>query len=116
MAGTLSNDDARAYYGHLLVEMAQMSVEDGLVMQIHAGSRRNTNRGLFEVMGPDMGSDIPGTVDWVGGMAALLDRVGNDARLRVVLFTLDESTYARELAPDGGPLAVAAYRASVVVS
>ena len=102
VAGTLSNDDARAYYGHLLVEMAQMSAEDGLVMQIHAGSRRNTNRALFEAMGPDMGSDIPGTVDWVGGLAALLDRVGNDARLRMVLFTLDESTYARELAPMAG--------------
>ena len=99
LAGTLSRDETKAYYGHMLVEMAQMSVEDGLVMQIHAGSRRNTNAPLLASHGPDMGADIPGAIDWVDGMAALLNRVGNDPRLRVILFTLDESTYARELAP-----------------
>jgi glucuronate isomerase len=99
VTGGLTGDEARAYYGHMLVEMAQMSAEDGMVMQIHAGSRRNTNAPLFASHGPDMGADIPGAIDWVGGMAALLDRVGNDPRLRVILFTLDESTYARELAP-----------------
>jgi glucuronate isomerase len=102
LAGDMTVNEARAYYGHMLVEMAQMSVEDGLVMQIHAGSRRNTNGPLFASHGPDMGADIPGVVDWVGGMAELLNRVGNDPRLRVILFTLDESTYARELAPMAG--------------
>jgi glucuronate isomerase len=101
-AGNLTSSEARNYYGHMLVEMAQMSVEDGLVMQIHAGSRRNTNAPLFTTHGPDMGADIPGVVDWVGGMAALLNRVGNEPRLKVILFTLDESTYARELAPMAG--------------
>lgn len=102
VSGQLSESDALAYYGHMLTEMAQMSVDDGLVMQIHAGSRRNTNQHLFTKFGPDMGSDIPITTDWVNGMAALLNRVGNDPRLRVILFTLDESTYARELAPMAG--------------
>jgi glucuronate isomerase len=99
MTGTLRNAEARAYYGHMLVEMAQMSVEDGLVMQIHAGSRRNTNAPLFASHGPDMGADIPGVIDWVAGMGPLLNRVGNAPNLNVILFTLDESSYARELAP-----------------
>ncbi|SOH95536.1 glucuronate isomerase [Monaibacterium marinum] len=102
VAGTLNHVEARAYYGHMLVEMAQMSAEDGLVMQIHAGSRRNTNKALSDAVGPDMGADIPGALDWVGGLGALLNRVGNDPRLRVLVFTLDESTYARELAPMAG--------------
>ena len=102
VACELNEVEAMAYYGHLLTEMAQMSVEDGLVMQIHAGSRRNTNQKLFDEFGYDMGSDIPIASNWVTGMAPLLNRVGNDPRLRVVLFTLDESTYARELAPMAG--------------
>ncbi|MGV6890315.1 glucuronate isomerase [Rhodophyticola sp. SM2404] len=100
--GTLSGDAARDYYGHMLVEMAQMAAEDGMVMQIHAGSRRNTNAALFASHGPDMGADIPYAMDWGRGLAALLDRVGNNRRLRLILFTLDESTYARELAPMAG--------------
>ncbi len=102
VAGALSSDQAHAYYGHMLVEMAQMSAEDGMVMQIHAGSRRSTNRALLAEFGSDMGADIPHAIDWVAGMDALLNRVGNDPRLRVLLFTLDESTYARELAPMAG--------------
>ncbi|WP_071673222.1 glucuronate isomerase [Nioella nitratireducens] len=102
IAGALSASEGRAYYGHMLVEMAQMSAEDGMVMQIHAGSRRSTNRALLAEFGPDMGADIPHAVDWVAGMDALLNRVGNDPRLRVLLFTLDEGTYARELAPMAG--------------
>lgn len=101
-AGTITPNDAKKYYGHMLIEMAQMSAEDGLVMQIHAGSRRNTNHELFHAIGPDVGADIPGSTDWVGGMDALLNRVGNDPNLRIILFTLDESTYARELAPMAG--------------
>ncbi len=100
--GSIDETEAQAYYGHMLTEMAQMSVDDGMVMQIHAGSMRNTNQHLFETIGPDMGSDIPMSTDWVGGMASLLNRVGNEPSLRIVLFTLDESTYARELAPMAG--------------
>lgn len=102
MAGRLSADDARAYHGHMLIEMARMSAEDGMVMQIHAGSRRNTNAALFDQFGPDIGADMPTRTDWVGGLQALLDQVGNDPGLRIVLFTLDETAYARELAPMAG--------------
>lgn len=101
-SGTGTVQDARRFYGHMLIEMAQMSVEDGLTMQIHAGARRNTNAALMSGFGKDMGADIPISVDWVGGMQALLSRVGNNANLRIVLFTLDETTYARELAPMAG--------------
>ncbi len=99
LRGALDAPQARAFYGHMLIEMAQMSAEDGMVMQIHAGSRRSTNATLLASHGPDMGADIPHAIDWVGGLEALLNRVGNDPELRIILFTLDESTYARELAP-----------------
>ena len=102
LAGTLTEAESDALHGHLLIEMAQMSVDDGLVMQIHAGSRRNTNGAILRGFGRDMGADIPQRTDWVGGLAGLLDRVGNDPRLRLLAFTLDESTYARELAPMAG--------------
>lgn len=95
-------DDARAFYGHMLIEMAQMSVEDGLVMQIHGGSRRNTNAMLLDRFGRDKGADIPIAADWVRGLEALLNRVGNTPGLTLILFTLDEATYARELAPMAG--------------
>ncbi|WP_256369145.1 glucuronate isomerase [Ruegeria sp. HKCCC1038] len=97
-----STQDARRFYGHMLIEMAQMSVEDGLTMQIHAGSKRNTNHDLMRDFGRDMGADIPIAMDWVNGLEALLNRVGNIPDLRIILFTLDEATYARELAPMAG--------------
>lgn len=86
----------------MLIEMAQMSVDDGLVMQIHGGSRRNTNADVLRQFGRDKGADIPIACDWVRGLDALLDRVGNSPDLTLVLFTLDEATYARELAPMAG--------------
>jgi glucuronate isomerase len=100
--GTASMEDTRRFYGHMLIEMAQMSIEDGLTMQIHGGSRRNTNSQLLEGLGRDLGADIPVAVDWVRGLDALLNRVGNNSKLRIILFTLDETTYARELAPMAG--------------
>ncbi len=100
--GTLNEDECNRYYGHLLIEMAQMAADDGMVMQIHAGSRRNTNPALMSQFGPDMGADIPLAVNWVDGLQDLLARVGNDPNLQILLFTLDESTYARELAPMAG--------------
>lgn len=93
---------ARAFYGHMLVEMAQMSVEDGLVMQLHGGSRRNTNHSVLSQFGRDKGADIPIATDWVRGLDVLLNRVGNHPDFRMILFTLDETTYARELAPMAG--------------
>jgi glucuronate isomerase len=86
----------------MLTEMAAMSVEDGMVMQIHPGSFRNHNRELHERFGRDRGADIPQRVDYVSSLKPLLDRFGNEPRLSIILFTLDESTYARELAPLAG--------------
>ncbi len=82
--------------------MAAMSVDDGLVMQIHPGVYRNHNRGLFETYGRNTGGDIPLRTDYVRALKPLLDRFGNEPRFRLILFTLDESTYARELAPLAG--------------
>lgn len=94
--------EARAFYGHMLIKMAEMSVEDGMVMQLHAGSRRNTNHHVFSTFGRDKGADIPLGTDWVRGLEPLLNRVGNAHGFRLILFTLDEGTYARELAPMAG--------------
>jgi len=102
LTGGLTKDEAARYHGHMLTEMAQMSAEDGMVMQIHAGSTRSTNRALADRFGPDMGADIPRAMNWVDGLDALLNRVGNDPRFRLIVFTLDEAAYARELAPMAG--------------
>ena len=98
----LDHAESTLFYGRMLIEMAQMSIDDGLVMQIHAGSYRSTNRALFKRFGNDMGADIPIAVDWVRGLAPLLNKVGNNPDLTIILFTLDETTNARELAPMAG--------------
>ncbi len=95
-------EDAARFTGHMLVESARMSVEDGLVMQFHPGSLRDHNPLIFERFGPDKGADIPVPVEFTRNLRPLLDRFGNDPRLTLILFTLDESTYARELAPLAG--------------
>jgi glucuronate isomerase len=84
------------------VEMARMSLEDGLVMQLHPGSFRNHNRWLHENYGRDKGADIPQRTEYVQALKPLLDRYGNEKRLTLILFTLDESSYSRELAPLAG--------------
>ena len=101
-AGEASGADREVFRAQMLTEMARMSVEDGLVMQIHPGSARNHNRQLFERYGRDMGADIPMRTDYAEALRPLLDLFGNDPRLTVILFTLDESTYSRELAPLAG--------------
>lgn len=102
LSGESSPSDAELFRAQMLTEMARMSVEDGLVMQIHPGSLRNHNRHVFEAFGRDKGADIPTRTDYVRALKPLLDRFGNDARLTIIVFTLDESTYARELAPLAG--------------
>jgi glucuronate isomerase len=82
--------------------MAAMSLDDGLVMQLHPGSFRNHNQALFARFGRDIGADIPTPTDYVRALKPLLDRFGNDKRLTFILFTLDESAYGRELAPLAG--------------
>ncbi len=102
MSGEFTSADAEAFRGQMLTEMARMSLDDGLVMQIHPGSYRNHNPVLFERFGRDKGADIPTRTEYVRALKPLLDAVGNEPGLTVILFTLDESTYARELAPLAG--------------
>jgi glucuronate isomerase len=94
--------DAERFRAQLLTEMAAMSVEDGLVMQLHPGAFRNHNPWLHARFGRDRGADVPVRTEYVHALRPLLDRFGNDPRLRLIVFTLDESTYARELAPLAG--------------
>ncbi|MCO4317235.1 glucuronate isomerase [Phyllobacterium sp. 21LDTY02-6] len=93
---------AELFRAQMLTEMAGMSVEDGLVMQIHPGSFRNHNPQLFERFGADKGADIPRATSYVEELKPLLDAYGNDPRLTLILFTLDETSYSRELAPLAG--------------
>jgi glucuronate isomerase len=95
-------DEARLFRAQMLTEMARMSVEDGMVMQIHAGSRRNHSAGIFARFGRDKGFDIPGRTDYVGALKPMLDAVGLEPGLTIILFTLDETAYGRELAPLAG--------------
>ncbi|EIZ78651.1 uronate isomerase [Novosphingobium sp. Rr 2-17] len=101
-AGSFTPQDAELFRAQMLTEMAAMSVEDGLVMQIHPGSFRNHNARVFERFGRDKGADIPMRTEYVANLKPLLDRFGNEPALSIILFTLDESTYARELAPLAG--------------
>lgn len=100
--GNASLGEQELFRAQMLTEMARMSVEDGLVMQIHPGSSRNHNRKLFERYGRDMGADIPTPTNYVDALRPLLDEFGNEQNLTIILFTLDESTYSRELAPLAG--------------
>jgi glucuronate isomerase len=102
LAGKASAEDARRFTGHMLVEMARMSSEDGLVMQLHAGSDRNHNPVIFERFGRDMGADIPLAAEFTRNLKPLLDAFGTHPGLTLVLFNLDETTYSRELAPLAG--------------
>jgi glucuronate isomerase len=96
------SEETELFRGQVLTEMARMSVEDGLVMQLHPGSFRNHNPRLFAQFGANTGADIPTATDYVHALKPLLDAVGNDPRLTLILFTLDETTYGRELAPLAG--------------
>ncbi|MEV6631039.1 glucuronate isomerase [Actinoplanes sp. NPDC051470] len=102
LSGRASARDAELFRAHMLLEFARMSIDDGLVMQLHPGAVRNHNRWLHRTHGRDTGGDIPQASDYVHGLAPLLDAYGNDPRLRVVLYTLDEDTFTRELAPLAG--------------
>ena len=102
LLGTHGADDAPRFNGHMLMEMARMSVEDGLVMQLHVGSFRHHNAAIYRRFGADSGSDIPIRSEFTRNLRPLLERFGNSETLRLILFNLDESTYARELAPLAG--------------
>ena len=102
LSGRFTPDEAELFRAQMLLEMARMSLDDGLVMQIHPGAFRNHNRWLSEQYGRDKGADVPMPTEYVNALKPLLDRLGNDARLSIILFTLDETTYSRELAPLAG--------------
>ena len=102
LGGTITAAEAERFRGQMLFEMARMSVDDGLVMQLHPGAFRNHNPTVLRDFGADKGADMPTSTDYVHGLKPLLDRFGNDPRLSLIVFTLDESTYSRELAPLAG--------------
>jgi glucuronate isomerase len=102
LAGKADRSEQILFQAQMLTEMAQMSLEDGLVMQIHPGSTRNHNRKVYEKYGRDTGNDIPRPTNYVDALRPLLDRFGNESKFTLILFTLDESTYSRELAPLAG--------------
>ncbi|WP_231758656.1 glucuronate isomerase [Microbulbifer elongatus] len=102
VTGNGSAADAELFRGQMLTEMARMSIEDGLVMQIHPGSLRNHNKVVFERFGRDKGCDIPSPTEYVSALQPLLEAVGNEPELSIILFTLDETSYSRELAPLAG--------------
>jgi len=101
-SGDFTAAEAERFRAQMLTEMAAMSIDDGLVMQLHPGSFRNHNAGLFARFGRDKGADIPMRTEYVHALKPLLDRFGNEPGLAMILFTLDESTYSRELAPLAG--------------
>lgn len=100
--GAVTPAEADLFRGQMLTEMAKMSLDDGLVLQIHPGSWRNHNTQIFHDFGRDMGADIPSPTGYVEQLKPMLDAVGNEPGLTVILFTLDETSYSRELAPLAG--------------
>ena len=97
-----SPEEQQIFQAQMLTEMAGMSVEDGLTMQLHPGSIRNHNRKLYERFGRDKGADIPSPTEYVRNLRPLLSKYGNETSFTFILFTLDESTFSRELAPLAG--------------
>ncbi len=102
LRGASTSEEADAFRGHMLTEMAKMSLDDGLVLQIHPGSFRNHSRSVMARFGRDKGFDIPTRTDFVEALRPMLDEVGRDPRLTVIVFTLDETALSRELAPLAG--------------
>ena len=102
LSGGASEAEAERFRAQMLTEMAGMSLEDGMVMQIHAGARRNINPQVFARFGRDKGADVPSSTNFLDGLQPLLSKYGNEPELKIILFTLDETTYSRELAPLAG--------------
>ena len=100
--GKAKVEDAARFTGHMIIESARMSIEDGLVMQLHVGAVRDHNDLIYQRFGSDRGADIPAQSEFTRNLQPLLNKYGNNLRLTLILFTLDESTYARELAPLAG--------------
>jgi glucuronate isomerase len=102
LQGDCTAAEAELFRAQMLTEMAGMSIDDGMVMQLHPGSYRNHNPLIFDRFGRDKGADIPQRTEYVNALKPLLDRFGNEPGFTLILFTLDESNYSRELAPLAG--------------
>ena len=102
LSGKFTSQDVQQFQAQMLTEMAGMSVEDGLTMQLHPGSVRNHNLKVYEKFGRDKGADIPSPTEYVRSLKPLLDKYGNEKNFTLILFTLDETTFSRELAPIAG--------------
>ena len=102
MRGEALPHEAASFRNHMLMEMARMSIDDGMVMQIHPGVVRNYDPATAQAFGRDKGADIPMRTNYVFGLKDLLNRYGNDSRLTLIVFTVDETAYSRELAPLAG--------------
>ena len=100
--GGATPDEADAFRGQMLTEMARMSIDDGLVLQIHPGSFRNHSKSILDIHGRDMGFDIPTRTDYVRALKPMLDAIGTTPDLTIIVFTLDETSFSRELAPMAG--------------
>jgi glucuronate isomerase len=100
--GRMQAGDVELFQAQMLTEMAGMSVEDGLTMQLHPGSIRNYNEAVYKKFGRDKGADIPSPTEYVRALRPLLSKYGNERNFTLILFTLDETTYSRELAPIAG--------------
>ncbi|XAS77060.1 glucuronate isomerase [Dermatophilaceae bacterium Sec6.4] len=101
-AGEVSPPQAAAFEAHMLFTFAQLATEDGLVMQIHPGVLRDHHLDSFRIYGPDIGFDIPVRTDYTRALQPMLQRFGRDRNFRAILFTVDETSYSRELAPLAG--------------
>jgi glucuronate isomerase len=102
LRGKANAEDAKRFNAHMIMEFARMSIDDGLVMQLHVGSIRDHNDLIYQRFGPNMGADIPSQIEFTQNLRPLLNKYGIDSRLTLILFSLDESTYSRELAPLAG--------------
>jgi glucuronate isomerase len=102
LRGDAQPQDAAAFNAHMLDEMARMSCDDGLVMQLHPGVQRDHHRPTLQAYGPNAGADIPVRAEFTSALRPMLERYGTHPRLRIVLFTVDETTFSRELAPLAG--------------
>jgi len=102
LQGKANAEDAKRFNAHMIMEFARMSIDDGLVMQLHVGSIRDHNDLIYHRFGPNMGGDIPSQSEFTQNLRPLLNKYGIDSRFTLILFNLDESTYSRELAPLAG--------------
>jgi glucuronate isomerase len=102
LAGQVTEADGTAFRRHMMLEMARMSCDDGLVMTLHPGVCRNHHPGTLARYGTDVGADIPTATEFTDALRPLLDRYGTHPGFHLVLFTVDPDAFAREIAPLAG--------------